>query len=114
MTGATGGTPARAHIFPLNTVLFPGGMLPLKIFEQRYLDMVMDALAAHKCFVINLRNVPYMDSTSIGTLMSATAVSACDSTSILGSMRTATGCPTLGRNGCYIKLAADPAPRGGT
>jgi hypothetical protein len=26
-------------VFPLNTVLFPGGMLPLKIFEQRYLDM---------------------------------------------------------------------------
>jgi len=26
-------------IFPLNTVLFPGGILPLKIFEQRYLDM---------------------------------------------------------------------------
>ena len=23
-------------IFPLNTVLFPGGLLPLKIFEQRY------------------------------------------------------------------------------
>jgi Lon protease-like protein len=26
-------------IFPLRTVLFPGGSLPLKIFEQRYLDM---------------------------------------------------------------------------
>ncbi len=26
-------------LFPLNTVLFPGGVLPLKIFEQRYLDM---------------------------------------------------------------------------
>jgi len=26
-------------IFPLNTVLFPGGTLPLRIFEQRYLDM---------------------------------------------------------------------------
>lgn len=26
-------------LFPLNTVLFPGGLLPLKIFEQRYLDM---------------------------------------------------------------------------
>ena len=26
-------------IFPLRTVLFPGGLLPLKIFEQRYLDM---------------------------------------------------------------------------
>jgi hypothetical protein len=26
-------------IFPLRTVLFPDGALPLKIFEQRYLDM---------------------------------------------------------------------------
>jgi Lon protease-like protein len=26
-------------LFPLNTVLFPGGLLPLRIFEQRYLDM---------------------------------------------------------------------------
>ncbi|MDX1556248.1 MAG: LON peptidase substrate-binding domain-containing protein [Xanthomonadales bacterium] len=27
-------------IFPLRTVLFPGGQLPLRIFEQRYLHMV--------------------------------------------------------------------------
>ena len=26
-------------IFPLSTVLYPGSQLPLKIFEQRYLDM---------------------------------------------------------------------------
>ena len=26
-------------IFPLETVMFPGSLLPLKIFEQRYLDM---------------------------------------------------------------------------
>ncbi len=26
-------------IFPLNTVLYPGSQLPLKIFEQRYLEM---------------------------------------------------------------------------
>jgi Lon protease-like protein len=30
----------RVPIFPLNTVLFPGGPLPLRIFEARYLDMV--------------------------------------------------------------------------
>lgn len=29
----------RIPLFPLNTVLFPGSHLPLKIFEQRYLDM---------------------------------------------------------------------------
>lgn len=27
-------------LFPLGTVLFPGGVLPLKIFEVRYLDMI--------------------------------------------------------------------------
>lgn len=26
-------------IFPLNTVLFPDGVLPLRVFEQRYLEM---------------------------------------------------------------------------
>jgi uncharacterized protein len=27
-------------LFPLRTVLFPGGLLPLRLFEPRYLDMV--------------------------------------------------------------------------
>jgi len=27
-------------LFPLNTVLFPGGPLPLRIFESRYIDMI--------------------------------------------------------------------------
>lgn len=31
-------------IFPLNTVLFPDGILPLRIFEQRYLDMTKACL----------------------------------------------------------------------
>lgn len=31
-------------LFPLNTVLFPGGMLPLRIFEPRYLDMISNCL----------------------------------------------------------------------
>jgi Lon protease-like protein len=37
--------PARLPLFPLNTVIFPGGQLPLRIFEQRYLDMVKQAIA---------------------------------------------------------------------
>lgn len=34
-------TPAARTLplFPLSTVLFPGGRMPLKIFEQRYLDL---------------------------------------------------------------------------
>jgi len=31
-------------LFPLNTVLFPGGVLPLRIFEPRYLDMVKSCM----------------------------------------------------------------------
>jgi len=31
-------------LFPLGTVLFPGGLLPLKIFEQRYVDMTKACL----------------------------------------------------------------------
>ncbi len=27
-------------LFPLDTVLFPGGWLPLRVFEVRYLDMI--------------------------------------------------------------------------
>lgn len=29
-------------LFPLGTVLFPGGLLPLRIFEPRYLDLVRE------------------------------------------------------------------------
>ena len=32
-------------LFPLNTVVFPGGRLSLRVFEQRYLDMVKQAIA---------------------------------------------------------------------
>jgi hypothetical protein len=31
-------------LFPLSTVLYPGGPLPLRIFEPRYLDMISDCL----------------------------------------------------------------------
>ncbi len=33
-------------LFPLGTVLFPGGLLPLQIFEVRYLDMIGKAIKA--------------------------------------------------------------------
>ena len=31
-------------LFPLNTVLYPGGVLPLKVFEQRYIEMTKSCL----------------------------------------------------------------------
>lgn len=35
---------ADVPLFPLQTVLFPGGRLPLRIFEQRYMDMAKACL----------------------------------------------------------------------
>ena len=35
---------ADVPLFPLHTVLFPDGLLPLKIFEARYLDMARECL----------------------------------------------------------------------
>ena len=34
-------------LFPLTSVLFPGALLPLHIFEPRYQEMVRDALETH-------------------------------------------------------------------
>lgn len=34
----------KIPLFPLNAVLFPGGALPLRIFEPRYLDMVSECM----------------------------------------------------------------------
>ncbi len=41
-------------LFPLNTVLFPGGVQPLKVFEQRYLDMTAACMKANQPFGICL------------------------------------------------------------
>jgi Lon protease-like protein len=39
-------------LFPLQTVVFPGGMLPLRIFEPRYMEMVTQAIADRATFGI--------------------------------------------------------------
>jgi len=41
-------------LFPLNAVLFPGGPLPLRIFEPRYLDMVSQCLREQSGFAVVL------------------------------------------------------------
>jgi Lon protease-like protein len=41
-------------IFPLGTVLFPGAVLPLRIFEARYMDMAKDCLKRDSPFGICL------------------------------------------------------------
>jgi Lon protease-like protein len=41
-------------LFPLNTVLFPGGLLPLRVFETRYMDMTRDCLKHDQPFGVCL------------------------------------------------------------
>lgn len=44
----------RVPLFPLRTVLYPGGPLPLRIFEPRYLDMVSKCIANDSPFGVLL------------------------------------------------------------
>lgn len=44
----------KLALFPLNTVLFPGSILPLQIFEQRYLNLVKDCMKQQSGFVVVL------------------------------------------------------------
>ncbi|HEX9853464.1 MAG TPA: LON peptidase substrate-binding domain-containing protein [Woeseiaceae bacterium] len=41
-------------LFPLGTVLYPGGPLPLRIFEARYLDMLGECLKSDQPFGVLL------------------------------------------------------------
>jgi uncharacterized protein len=45
---------ADLPIFPLGTVLFPGGLLPLRVFEARYVDMTGDCMKRSKPFGVCL------------------------------------------------------------
>lgn len=40
----------RLPLFPLAAVLFPGGVLPLRIFEARYMDMARDCMRDEQPF----------------------------------------------------------------
>jgi Lon protease-like protein len=44
MPGAASRDTTALPLFPLKTVLFPGGILPLKVFEQRYVSMTKACL----------------------------------------------------------------------
>ena len=45
---------ARLPLFPLHSALLPGGLLPLRLFETRYLDMVRDCLRSGEGFGVCL------------------------------------------------------------
>ncbi|MHB1677622.1 MAG: LON peptidase substrate-binding domain-containing protein [Sulfuriferula sp.] len=50
----TNGQRLSIPIFPLNTVLYPDGLLPLKIFETRYMDMAKACMKGNSPFGICL------------------------------------------------------------
>lgn len=45
---------SEVALFPLHTVLFPGGLLPLRIFEPRYMQMVSACLRGDEPFGVCL------------------------------------------------------------
>lgn len=47
-------TPSELPLFPLRTVLVPGGYLPLQIFEPRYLDLVSECARTDSGFGVCL------------------------------------------------------------
>jgi Lon protease-like protein len=47
----------RIALFPLRTVLFPQGLLPLRIFETRYVDMIRRVMRAGSGFGVVLIRV---------------------------------------------------------
>ncbi|WP_417538863.1 LON peptidase substrate-binding domain-containing protein [Marinobacter sp.] len=44
----------KAPVFPLNSVVLPGGRIPLQLFEPRYIDMLSRCMKEDKGFVISL------------------------------------------------------------
>ncbi len=46
--------PLQLPLFPLNAVLFPGGALSLRVFEQRYMTLVKDCFKRESTFGVCL------------------------------------------------------------
>ena len=112
-------------LFPLNTVLFPGGPLPLRIFEPRYLDMVSRCMKDDMPFgVVLIREgaeVGPASTCEVGTL--ARIVDYCTSgvapkvRSMPGARGTAITPAGLGLRGNSTPLrvgVGGPVPLGGT
>lgn len=63
-------------LFPLNTVLFPGGPLPLRVFEPRYLDMISRCMKDDVAFGVLLiregEEVGPVTTHQVGTLATIT------------------------------------------
>ncbi len=56
-TSAVADTDRWLPLFPLKTVLFPDGVLPLRVFETRYVDMIRERMRAGAPFgVVAIRS----------------------------------------------------------
>jgi hypothetical protein len=64
--------PPTIPLFPLNIVLFPAGLLPLRIFETRYMDMVRKCMREEQRFGVALiregSEVGAADTFDVGTM----------------------------------------------
>ena len=71
MTAPAAAAPTLAGLplFPLQMVLFPGGLLRLKVFEARYLDLISDCLRSGSLFAV----VCLLQGSEAGTGTSASA-----------------------------------------
>ena len=56
LLGGSAREPSALPLFPLRTVLFPGGLLPLKVFEQRYIAMTTACMRDGSPFGVCLIN----------------------------------------------------------
>ncbi len=76
---------ADISLFPLNVVLFPGMMLPLYIFEERYKKMIKECLMGDQMFGVvlaknkqaqapNVANLYISDLYEVGTTARITAM----------------------------------------
>jgi len=54
LRGGVSRSPITLPLFPLKTVLFPGGVLPIKVFEQRYIEMTKACLKDDRPFGVCL------------------------------------------------------------
>ena len=65
-------------LFPLHTVLFPDGYLKLRIFEQRYIDMVRECSLKDCCFGVCLINNPEDSNRPANHMRVGTTAEICD------------------------------------
>lgn len=65
-------------LFPLRTVLFPDGYLKLRIFEQRYIEMVRECSLKACCFGVCLINNPEDSNRPANHMRVGTTAEICD------------------------------------